>query len=253
MNTASSFINPIAQAIGKGWSAKEVLDYLIKSDKDNGPKIKKAMDAGYSPDEIAEYLSSNYTTSKRAKREGYKPFGERLTPPKGATQAEMTSLVNQSNQRKGIGSAIGTLAKGALPLVALGGLAAPGGAGGIAAGLVGNYIGSKLNSPASSSGTPSAAGSIPQQFSPEATPEVPKPQASTLPQTLGEVAGQIMGAFGFRNKALIEAVKAIAEATGQSIDDVKQDLTKSGDISTPARNNRCGSAYGKRGRKIKGS
>ena len=203
-------MSAVTNALSVGYTAKQILDYLLKADKANGPKIKKALEAGHSPEEIIQYLQANYSKSSLAKREGYKPASQRFALPAGMTESERGTLARQ--QMSGLGpnmpGVVGTFVQNALPLAALGaaGLGAARGAG-----IVNNILGaSAANTAAGTAATASEGGGL-----------------------VSGIASAIMRKFGFRDKKLVQAVSDLATKTGKEVKDVYDELSKNHDLSTP--------------------
>lgn len=218
-------MTPIATALNYGYQASDIIKYLLKNMPDLSPKIQTAINAGYTPEQIVDYLKGSYPTSKRAKKEGYKSFGQRMALAPGMTESERQSLIRDQQQQGGVGGLLGSVSQAALPIAALGGTAA---------------MASKLLGPLASAGVGALAGSL-DQGQPNATgaqqqaQTAPQPQApgANLGQGLAGLAKSIMGMFGFKSKPLVDAVSQIVKTTGEDVAKVYQDLSKKGDLSTP--------------------
>lgn len=231
----ASYGPQVLKAMQGGYSASEVLDYLIKTDKKLAEPIKKAKNAGYTPEEITSFFTRGYDTSKAAQQGGYKSFGQRMNLP-GMTTAEMKNVVQQQQQTGGAGSRIKGLAGAAAPIGV--GLAASylgGPAMGLAANAAASYLGGKLGSggPQGPAPTPPAIGLGSPAPQPPAPAGGAAPQGPQGPQVnLANIVGTVWSVFGFKNKKLAEKIANIAQQTGQDVKAIYQDMAKDYDMST---------------------
>jgi hypothetical protein len=206
----------ILQAITAGYSADEIIKYLAQVDKKNGPKIKKALDAGYTPEEIVEFLSPDYAKSKTARTQGYRSFAQRQALPQGMTEQERQSMISQSQ-----GMSFGDVGKAGLKAASMVAPLALGygvarGAGPIAQ-VIGGYLANKAATPAA------APVSLPTTSSP----------TTSNGSLLKNIVTGVASLFGFRSKPLVNAIEAIVEKTGQTVQEVHDELAASSDVSTP--------------------
>lgn len=227
----ASYGPQVLRAMQGGYSAAEVLDYLIKTDKKLAEPIKKAKNAGYTPEEITAFFTQGYDTSKAAQQQGYKSFGERMNLP-GMTTAEMKGVIQQQKQDFGVGGRVKGVAAAAAPIgIGLAASYALGPTAGMAANLAANYIGSKLGGgPQGPAPTPPAIGlniPPPQPNAPSGGANAPSPQVN-----LANIVGTVWSVFGFKNKKLAENIANIAQQTGQDVKAIYQDMAKEYDMST---------------------
>lgn len=218
----------IPQALSYGYTAAEIIKWIIGKDKKNAPFIQKAQAAGYSPEEIVNWLAGQ-------SGQGKKSIPQTPMQQQFASREAQTSLPDVALQ--------GTIQ--AAPKLIAGGIAARGLAplASTVTDMIGDYLGSKINQPAvptQANGNIQTATTPQTQNQPATTPlstESESPFGLTQfknvgKMNLGDIAQAVAGTFGFRNKPLVNAVSAAVSATGLTVNDIYNKV-KDKDISTP--------------------
>lgn len=247
-------MNPIANALMNGFTAKEVIDFLVKSNKELAPKINKAIEQGYTPEQIVKYLGG-YQSSKP--QTGSQPFAARSALKPGYTEQERARIASEYRPplQRNVGNVLGSAIENAPMLAGVAGLtygfgraAAP------VAQVIGNYLSQRFGGPRNPT-QPTTPGGGPQPQPGPAPVQPPPagptpaggggapPSPGTGPQPspglakktgfLSSIVQGVAGVFGFRNKPLVNAVATIVEKTGQEVSDVYKELSQRFDVSTP--------------------
>jgi len=233
-------MNPVFTALNTGYSAKEIIDFLVKSNKKLAPKIKQAEKQGYTPEQIVEFLGGQERGNRSTKSNA--PYSARSALQPGYTSQEKTDIANQyrPSLQRNLGSILGTVAENAPMLAGLGGLAYGFGRAAQPVGqVIGNYLSSKFSQKGPSSTAvppPSPQITPPIQPAPQVSPQTPIPTPGQGGKTASFMSGIIQNVaslFGFRNKPLAKAVANIVEKTGREVADVYNELSNRYDVSTP--------------------
>lgn len=247
-------MNPIANALINGFTAKEIIDFLVKTNKQLAPKINQAIDQGYTPEQIVKYLGGY---EKNTPKTGTQPFAARSALKPGYTDQERADIAFQYRPplQRNVGGVLGSAIENAPMLAGVAGLtygfgkaAAP------VAQVIGNYLSQRLGGPRNPTqpttpggGPQPQPGPAPVQPSPvgptptggggappsPGTGPKPSPGLANQKGFLSSIVQGVAGVFGFRNKPLVNAVATIVEKTGQEVSDVYKELSQRFDVSTP--------------------
>lgn len=227
----------IPAALSYGYTAVEIVKWITQHDKKNAPLIQKAQAAGYSPEEIVNYLSglAGGSSKKASTSKQQQP------PQKTGTIRQQTHKSLQSQKslpdvvlETGIRSAP-ALAATAIATKSLAPMASS------VTDMIGDYLGKKINQP--STPTPQQDNTQAQQQTqaqpiirpqepdeiPFATTEFKPPKGKT---SLADIASGVATVFGFKNKELVKSVAEVMEKTGKGITEIYENI-KDKDVNTP--------------------
>jgi len=228
-----NYVGPaIATALSHGFDPVQIIQQLTKTDKKLAKKIKAALEQGFSPDEVVNNLQG-------------KSYGERTARSRNYTSQEVIreNVKNTQNQKNS------TALKAAGTAATLAGATAAAAYGGPAMNVIGGYLSGQLGRPQTP--PPAPTGGAPGQAAlqaPAPTPGLPSgvagsPQGTPSPSTstggggvgsfLKALVPTVAGYFGFKNKALVNAVANLVENTGKDVASIYNDLADQYDISTP--------------------
>lgn len=242
-------MNPIANALLNGFTAKEIIDFLVKSNKQLAPKINQAIEQGYTPEQIVKFLGGHQSRNPQT---GSQPFAARSALKPGYTEQERARIASEYRPplQRNVGNVLGSAIENAPMLAGVAGLtygfgkaAAP------VAQVIGNYLSQRFGAPQTPT-QPTAPGGGPQPQprgpAPVQPPPTggggapslgtgaqPSPGLAKQPGFLSSIVQGVAGLFGFRNKPLVNAVATIVEKTGQEVSDVYKELSERFDVSTP--------------------